>query len=94
MVPLDEVLIFMTTNVLKDVDPALTRPGRVDGIVLVGEVDDTEVKRYIKDIFPDYDIPNVTFAPILGCQLESLYFEHQSSPDDWVAAIPKMHSAQ
>lgn len=90
MIPLDEILVFMTTNVLRDIDPALTRPGRVDGIVYVGEVGDSEIKRYINDIFPDYIIPDVTFHPILGCRLEALYFEHQLSPDDWVDAIPKL----
>jgi chaperone BCS1 len=93
VISLDGSIIFMTTNILEEVDPALLRPGRVDHIYELGKLRDQEVYEYVKLMFQnDFNTSLVVFEDIMGCDLQKLYFEHRDSFDDFVAAIPKKYS--
>lgn len=91
VVSLDGTVIFMTTNVLETIDPALVRPGRVDHIYELGALGHQEVLEYIELMFPGEYRPEegVVFQDIMGCVLQQLYFEHRTSIRDFVASIPK-----
>ncbi len=96
VVELDGTLIFMTTNVLEDIDPAVTRKGRVDKIYDVPALTHNEVVEYIELMFPnvivgDFDI---TFNPIMGCDLQAIYFDHPDSVYDFMGAIPGVYTKQ
>jgi hypothetical protein len=66
---LDDILIFLTTNHLEYIDDAVYRPGRVDNLIEVGVLDNDSIKEYITYIYPDIDLSNIVFPPMLGCHL-------------------------
>lgn len=89
LVSLDGKLVFLTTNALQSLDPALVRKGRVDRILRLGLLGDGEVRDYIELMFPGHRVdPALEFAPISGCDLQALYFQHATCAGDFVAAIP------
>ena len=89
VVSLDDTIIFMTTNVLEDIDPAILRPGRVDHVYELGKLRHKEVCEYINLMFPGSTFDSEHFEDIMGCDLQKLYFEHRDSLKDFVASIPK-----
>lgn len=83
-------LIFLTTNTLDDIDPAVIRKGRVDHIFEIKPLTHVEVLDYIELMFPGRSSePTECFSNILGCDLQALYFEHHDNFDQFIAAIPK-----
>jgi chaperone BCS1 len=90
---LDNVIIFLTTNVLQDIDPAVIRKGRVDHIFNVPALTHKEVVEYIELMFPNVIMGDfhVRFDDIMGCDLQALYFEHADSVYDFINAIPGEH---
>jgi mitochondrial chaperone BCS1 len=44
VVAAEERMVFMTTNHIENLDPALTRPGRVDSKVYMGNVTENQAK--------------------------------------------------
>jgi SpoVK/Ycf46/Vps4 family AAA+-type ATPase len=62
---LDGTIIFLTTNHLEHIDPAIFRDGRVDKVIEWKEAPAESVKRYSEYCFPNYDFSNIEFKPIL-----------------------------
>jgi mitochondrial chaperone BCS1 len=91
LLSLDGKIVFMTTNVYETLDPALIRKGRVDHTYELGMLTDPEVRDYVELMFPETgDLTRaIYFAPILGCDLQDLYFQHRNDPAAFVAAIPQ-----
>ena len=90
VVSLDGRLVFMTTNVLDQIDPALLRKGRVDRIHELKALRHPEVCHYISVMFPEYEQHfNFTFEDILGCDLQSFYLDNSEDVHAFVDAIPK-----
>lgn len=91
---LDGKIIFLTTNHLNLMDPALIRPGRVDHIVEIGRLGESEIRDYVRLMFPDVAEALVQrysgWLPILGCDLQALYFEHHTSAQAFLEAIPRL----
>jgi hypothetical protein len=86
---LDDAIIFLTTNRLSTIDPALLRKGRVDYIFHVGLLDDADIRRYIKVVFPEVEeLPPTTFADSPGCDLYDLFKEHKHDSAAFIRAIP------
>lgn len=85
-------LIFLSTNTLDQIDPAILRKGRVDHIYELKALTHKEVVAYITLMFPNKSVPDVYFRDILGCDLQALYFEHHESFEDFIQAIPKASS--
>eukprot|EP00461_Guttulinopsis_vulgaris_P004644 UN04646 len=50
---IDERIVFMTTNHLEKLDPALIRPGRVDAKIFIGDSTPYQQKKMFKTFFPD-----------------------------------------
>jgi len=89
VVPLDDVLVFMTTNTLADIDPALLRKGRVDQIFHIPLLKDPEIKEYVAVMCPDIQIPETCrFKAIAGCDLQALYLDNKWDEAAFVASIP------
>ncbi len=89
IVTLNNTILFMTTNYPDRIDSALMRNGRVDLRVSIMEMDDPLVRNYIRTMFPDAILPKgVTFNPIMGCDLQSLYFDHSDDPEEFMRVIP------
>ena len=87
-VPLTNQIVILTTNKIKDVDPALIRDGRVDEQVEVRPMSSEGIHRYIKRMFPDYvEDHRVVFAPRPGSTVQRIYFNHRTSASDFVEAL-------
>ena len=89
LISLDGRLVFLSTNVINTLDSAITRPGRIDHIYEICALETPEVRDYIELMFPGeaYDRTRM-FAPIPGCNLQQLYFEHRDDLQAFVASIP------
>ena len=57
----EERIIFMTTNHVERLDPALIRPGRVDVQKFIGLATDYQVKELFLKFFPDQEIAATEF---------------------------------
>lgn len=88
-------LIFLTTNTLDDIDPAVIRKGRVDHVFEIKPLTHSEVLDYIELMFPGRSAePAACFSSILGCDLQALYFEHHDNFDQFIDAIPKVNDLE
>lgn len=89
IVPLDGTMIFMTTNHLENIDPALIRNGRVDKRIEIPYLTHDEVERYIGLMFPEFEYPdNKRYFDIAGCDLMALFSEHRDDAKAFRDAIP------
>lgn len=92
LIPLNDRIIIMTTNLIENVDSALVRKGRIDGTYYFGLLGDTEIKKYIKVMFPDYNLNSeISFADITGCDLQDLYMQNKYDFYNFVSSIPKIN---
>lgn len=88
---LDDTVLFLTTNVLEDIDPAMIRKGRVDHIYEIKIMRHVEIINYIKIMYQEYDIqidPQIHYADILGCDIENLFMEHKDDWEGFLKALP------
>ncbi|OQV24057.1 Mitochondrial chaperone BCS1 [Hypsibius exemplaris] len=85
-------ILFMTTNYVDRLDPALIRPGRVDKRQYIGYADesqvermfrrfrrnaeDDEVKRFVREVFDRPERPDISLA-----QLQGLFLRYKNNPD-------------
>lgn len=87
-VSLDDSIIFLTTNVIDQIDPAFLRPGRVDYLIKVDYLEHDDIVKYVKLMFPNASIPqDICFQSIPGCIVQDKYFENK---DDSVAFIESL----
>lgn len=49
----EDRLVFMTTNHIEKLDPALIRPGRVDYVQLVGDATDYQIRQLLQRFYPE-----------------------------------------
>lgn len=80
------MVIFMTSNYPEKLDSALTRKGRVDETFKLEALGNTEIRAYIKMMYPELDIPDIQFSPIAGCDIQALFLEHRD-PDEFLAKV-------
>lgn len=81
-------IIFMTTNVIQDIDRAILRPGRCDLIQHVGLLTDVEIRSYIARAFPTLILPSdIVFADMTGAKLQELVLSHRKDPSQLSASL-------
>eukprot|EP00834_Sanchytrium_tribonematis_P000678 NODE_13_length_54415_cov_0.522424.p12 type:complete len:422 gc:universal NODE_13_length_54415_cov_0.522424:40303-39038(-) len=88
----EERLIFMTTNHIEKLDPALIRPGRVDKMVEMGNADNIQIKEMFKRFYNENDESALHFVneiryyypKISPAQLQGLFIENKK---DWHAIL-------
>ena len=80
--------VFITTNHIENLDPALIRKGRVDYIYEILPLSDTEVRAYIEQAFPGTDPGTEKFEDITGADLQALLLIHRRDPEAFVGSIP------
>lgn len=79
IVPMDNCIVFMTTNDISKIDPAIYRKGRVDQMIEIGELNSQEIREYCNYLFPEFDFSGYVFNPTIGCKLHDALL---SSKDD------------
>lgn len=91
IVALDDVVVFMTTNHLDNIDPALLRKGRVDTTIHMGWLGDPEVREYIHLMYPEEPVPkHVYFEDIAGCDIQDLFLTHREDFKGFYQALAKV----
>lgn len=93
VIPLDDTLLVFTTNHLERLDPALIRPGRVDVMLELGELQDAEIKRYVDYVYGEQDLSAYTFVPVAGCYLYGLLIEHKTNFESFKSALIDRYDA-
>lgn len=88
-------LVFMTTNHVERLDPALIRPGRADVKVEVGLLDHDQARRMFVKFYPDAPVSlQEAFASQLpphtlsAAQIQSHLFFHRDDPQEAVDRLP------
>jgi chaperone BCS1 len=98
VIPLDDLILFWTTNVPNDIDTALTRKGRMDHTFELNDLSDRDIRDFIHGIAPKPNLrvdpepalhlPIRPFAPIRGAELSALLIEHNYNLQAFVDSIP------
>jgi len=94
VIPLDNALVIFTTNHPERLDPAVIRPGRVDLMLELGEMQDAEIKQYVNYVYGEQDLSAYTFHPVAGCYIYGLLIEHKTDFDSFKLALIDRYSAQ
>ena len=84
-------LLFMTTNHLAHLDPALIRPGRVDYRLEFGPATPEQAERLFQRFFPDSDLAPVFAAAVPAgtamAALQECLIAHRGNPTAALAAL-------
>lgn len=88
-IPLNDMIIILTTNTIHDIDEAILRHGRVDKVVRIGALTTPEVKRYLNNRMPDLVFPENFECrnPIKGCDLQQLLINYHKDKDKLIAEL-------
>lgn len=94
------LVVFFTTNCLAKLDPAITRPGRVDEILELGLAGRSQIRSMFLRMYPsdptshaDYESKAQTFAnkvrdrSLTLARLQGFLLQYQGRPDDAIAAV-------
>lgn len=83
-------MIFLTTNTVDRIDPAMLRKGRMDEIHYLGWLTDKEIKEYIKLVAPGYKLhPDLEFHDMPGCDVYAAFKDNRADPIAFIDALPK-----
>ena len=89
IVPLDNVIVIMTTNRIGLIDPAMLRAGRTDYVFNIPLLTTTEIYEYANKMFPGHAFEyGFQFEDIAGCDLEKLFKENPYDPVSFFNSIP------
>lgn len=88
VVPLDDVIIIMTTNTIDKIDPSCLRWGRVDVTVKIPHLNDRAIREYIERMWPGQSIPQQAFADIPGCELAEALSVNRYDYNAFIRALP------
>lgn len=84
------LILFMSTNRLSTLDPALIRPGRCDRIFEIGYLDDEQLSRMVQQFAGiTVDLPPVP-PDLAPAAVIELYKENIGTPENFVPALVKM----
>lgn len=93
----EERLVFMTTNHLERLDPALIRPGRVDLMLELGNASEKQCREMFSKFYPEAPLEDaVKFGTILHgkdvsmAALQGFFLLHKDKPFDALSAAPKL----
>lgn len=86
---LDGQVIFLTTNHINRIDPALIRDERVNLKIHLGLLKNEAIHRYIELVFPEHKHEaRLDYEDIPGSSLQKLYIRHHRSYSDFIGSIP------
>lgn len=93
IVRLDDVVLFMTTNHLENIDSAVIRKGRVDGIYKISKLQHQEILEYIELMFDglvNLIDSNIHFKEITGAEIQDLFMQYRYNFSNFIEALPKI----
>lgn len=85
VIPLEDVIVYLSTNHPELLDPALTRKSRIDHMYEIGYMKTKEIYKYISLMYPNEDMcPNLEFTPVPGCDVQAAFMEAPYSLSDFL----------
>lgn len=85
IIPLDDVVLMATTNHPEKLDAAIRRKSRIDNEVLIDNLTEVEIARYVHQMYGvDVTLP-VLVLP--GCEVENAFKENAESVDGFILDI-------
>ena len=82
---LENKIVIITTNAIKDLDVALYRKSRVDVLMEIKRFDSNEVWDYVGRLFPELKLEyKIALVPVAGCELSELLREHLYDAEGFV----------
>lgn len=91
IIRLHGVVVFMTTNHLEQIDPAVLRKGRVDHIYKIEPFQDEEIKEYFTLVYGKHfpESAGRVFGEIKGCDIQALFLEYPNDHKTFFEKLPK-----
>jgi len=89
-------ILFMTTNHIERLDPALIRPGRIDVKEYIGHASQNQIERAFKKFYPNVDFEfakefskkiDALKQPISMAQLQGYFLFHKESYEDAIKNV-------
>jgi ATP-dependent 26S proteasome regulatory subunit len=80
----------MTTNCLEKLDTALLRKGRTDYVIELGQLVDTDIKRFVEYHYAsddDYSHLDFPVLPISGCDLQAIVLANKRDYNGFVQVL-------
>lgn len=71
-IPLDSCLVFITTNHIEKLDPAIYRDGRVDHRIEVKEIQAEVLQSYFERLYPGLNAYNIPYKSIPACAISKI----------------------
>ena len=92
VVPINNLIIFVTTNHVEKLDPAVIRPGRVDKIIHVGELSDVSIRKFILQRYDTDEVKDVLaatppFTSMRGSLVENIFLETLHRPKEFISRL-------
>ena len=91
VVPLDGVIIVLTTNVAMKLDPAMMRPGRIDHVVDLPQISLEAVRDHLLTVWPALHDMDVRWSALPGCILYRIKRESLSNASTALKMINYYH---
>jgi mitochondrial chaperone BCS1 len=88
---LDNIVIFMTTNHLDQIDPAILRDGRTDAIIELKSLTTAGIYEYVKFAY-GRDIHYYNFVDVAGCNLHGLLQKHKHDFDGFMQELKEKYA--
>lgn len=86
-ITLDDIIIIFSSNDISNIDEAVLRDGRMDLKIRIGELSDTDIKDFIKDMV-DIEVTDKIFKPMMGSKLSKLFRNNCWDSDKFIESIP------
>jgi chaperone BCS1 len=96
-------ILFMTTNYLDRLDPALIRPGRVDFKAYIGHVTDEQLTRAFLKFYPESDdlvsqfvsavrqkAQNTGLAPVSMAMVQGFFLLYKNQPEEAILNVAEL----
>jgi len=92
---LENKIVIITTNAIKDLDVALYRKSRVDVLMEIKRFDSNEVWDYVGRLFPELKLEyKIALVPVAGCELSELLREHLYDAEGFVNSLCERYAVR
>ena len=87
-------IIFMTTNYMERLDPALIRPGRVDSIQFIGHCSNHQLQTMFEKFYPEQTLDKAQLfasevekldCPVSAAQIQGYFMWFKNQPDNAIS---------
>lgn len=88
IIPLNDVMVFLTTNKPEKLDPALIRKSRVDYSFEIGYMRDPQIHAFMNYMYKDAGkFKLIEFPPAPRCDVQAAYKENSTSVEGFIKQL-------